>query len=333
MVAIGVVVGVAVTLVAVLIPWLPKSASEEMDRITFTYWFATVICIGIFALVAAVTIYSVRTFRVQPGDESDGPPIHGHTGLEIVWTVIPAVLVIAIGVVSAVVLAQNGDAGTNPLSVRVIGQQFAWRFEYPDEDDLASPDLVLPLGQSVELELVGVDVLHSFWVPQMGQKQDVVPGTIQKLVITPNRLGTFPVVCTELCGLGHATMRTSVTVLRPAQYRAWLADQRSAAGGGGAAGAGAGETLFAEQGCGGCHALDKAGADAQVGPPLEPASLQSSADGAGQPLAAFVEESIVDPDAAVAEGYQPGVMPGDYVERMSQEQVDALVEYLTGPEG
>ena len=329
MVAIGVVVGVAVSLVAVLIPWLPSSASEEMDRITFVYWFATVICIAIFALVAAVIVYSVRTFRVQPEDDSDGPPIHGHTGLEVVWTVIPAVLVVAIGVVSAVVLAQNGDAGTNPLNVKVVAQQFAWRFAYPDEGDLTTGELVLPVGRSVRLELESVDVIHSFWVPAMGQKQDLVPGTVQRLVITPNRLGTFPLLCTELCGLGHSTMRARVRVVEQAEYEQWLDEQR----GGRAGGGGDGASLFAAQGCGGCHALAKAGTDAQVGPALETARLQEAADGAGQPLAAYVEESIVDPDAVVAAGYQPGVMPRDYAERMSQAQIDALVSYLTGPEG
>ena len=140
------VTGVLVSLVAVPIQWLPTSASEEMDRIAFVYWFATVICIAIFALVAAVIVYSVRTFRAQPDDDSDGPPIHGHTGLEIVWTVIPAVLVTAIAIVSAIVLARNGEAGTNPLQVNVFAQQFAWRFEYPQHANPRSGELVLPSG-------------------------------------------------------------------------------------------------------------------------------------------------------------------------------------------
>ena len=101
----GVLAGILASLVAVLVPWLPTSASEEMDRIEFTFWFTTVICIGVFAVVAAAIVYSVLKFRVQPEDDSDGPPIHGHTGLEIVWTAIPAVLVTAISIVSAVVLA------------------------------------------------------------------------------------------------------------------------------------------------------------------------------------------------------------------------------------
>jgi cytochrome c oxidase subunit 2 len=330
MVAIGVVVGVAVSLVAVLIPWLPTSASEEMDRITFVYWFATVICIAIFALVAAVIVYSVRTFRVQPDDDSDGPPIHGHTGLEIVWTVIPALLVIAIGVVSAVVLAQNSDAGTNPLRVRVVAQQFAWRFEYPGEDNVRTGELVLPLGRTVELQLASVDVIHSFWVPDMGQKQDLVPGTEQRLVLTPDRAGEYPLICTELCGLGHATMRSTVVVMPPADYERWLAEQRSAAAGGGGEG---GAAVFASAGCGGCHALEQAGTDAQVGPPLEVADLQAAADAAGAPLDQFVRESIVDPDKVVRANYRRGVMPTTFGDTLSEEQIDALVGYLTGSEG
>jgi cytochrome c oxidase subunit 2 len=327
MVAIGVVSAIAVTLVAVLIEWLPDSASKEMDRITFTYWFATVICIGIFAVVAAVTIYCVRTFRVQPDDDSDGPPIHGHTGIEIFWTVVPAVLVTAIAIVSAVVLAKNGDAGTNPLKVNVFAQQFAWRFEYPQQGNLRSGELVLPLGRSVELDLQAADVIHSFWIPQMGQKQDAVPGIHTRLVITPTKLGTFTVICTELCGLGHATMRTQARVVGQRQFRAWADEQRGQAGGGGE---GEGEQLFAQQGCGGCHALEKAGTDAQVGPALDRTDLVAASRRARQaPLEEFVRRSIVEPDQYVAPGYEPGVMPGTFGQSLSQSELDALVRYLS----
>ena len=224
MVVIAALAALVATLVAVLIPWLPESASEEMDRIVFTYWFATIICIGIFALVAAVIVYAVWTFRVQPDDDTDGPPIHGHTGLEIAWTVVPAILVIAIGVVSAVVLSQNADAGRDPLKVRVFAQQFAWRFVY--EDDVRSDELVLPVDRGVEFTMVSADVIHSLWIPEMGQKQDVVPGVTTEIVITPTRTGRFTLICTELCGLGHSTMRAPVRVLAQAAFAAWLEQQR-----------------------------------------------------------------------------------------------------------
>ena len=226
LVAIGIVVGVLVTLVAVLFKWLPTSDSVEFDRMQDVYWMATIISIAIFTLVASVIIFSVWKFRVPLDDDADGPPIHGNTGLEILWTAVPALLVIAIGIVSAVVLAKNGEAGNNPLQVKVIGQQFAWTFEYPDNGDFKSAELVLPAGRQAHFSLTAVDVIHSFWVPQFGQKQDAVPGITTSIYVTPKRPGEFAVICTELCGLGHATMRAKARVVTPAQFDSWVKEQR-----------------------------------------------------------------------------------------------------------
>jgi cytochrome c oxidase subunit II len=223
--AIGVGIGVVLTLVAVLFKWLPTSASEEFDRIQAIYWFATVISIGIFSLVTAVILFSVWKWRVAEDDDADGPPIHGHTGLEILWTAVPAVLVVAIGIFSAVVLAQNGEAGERPMEVEALGQQFAWKFTYSDYDDLSSGELVLPLGQEVRFTMRAVDVIHSFWVPNFGQKMDAVPGITTEILVTPKRLGEFAVVCTELCGLGHATMRARARVVEPAEFEQWIEEQ------------------------------------------------------------------------------------------------------------
>ena len=225
LVAIGVVIAVALTLTAVLLQWLPTSASEEFDRIQAVYWFATVISIAIFSLVGAVVIYSVWTWRVPDDDDADGPPIHGHTGLEILWTAVPAVLVTAIGIVSAVVLARNGEAGNRPLEVQAIGQQFAWKFVYSDYDDLASGELVLPVGREARFTMTSVDVIHSFWVPNFGQKMDAVPGIETTILVTPDRTGEFAVVCAELCGLGHATMRAKARVVTQQEFDAWLQEK------------------------------------------------------------------------------------------------------------
>ncbi len=121
LVAIGLVAAAIATAVALLVPWLPVAAGKEATRIHFVFWFTTAICIGVFAVVAAVLTYSVWKFRVKPDDDSDGPPTHGHTALEIVWTAVPAVLVTAISIVSAIVLAENGNAGSDPLIVKVTG--------------------------------------------------------------------------------------------------------------------------------------------------------------------------------------------------------------------
>jgi cytochrome c oxidase subunit II len=314
----GVIAGTLASLAAVLIPWLPTSASEEMDRIEFTFWFTTVICIGVFAVVAAAITYMVLKFRAQPEDEGDGPPIHGHTGLEIVWTAVPAVLVTAISIVSAIVLAKNDDAGPNPIRIAVTAQQFAWRFEYPGENPVSSGRLVLPVNEAVKLTLRSLDVIHSFWVPEFGQKSDAVPGIETTLVITPTREGDYSLVCTELCGLGHATMRGAVSVVSRQEYERFLAD----AGGEGPGRDADGEEIFATAGCGSCHAFAPAGSDAEVGPGL------NELDPGGEPLEEWLRTAIIAPNEEVAAGYQPGVMPQTYESSLSDEQLDALVQYL-----
>jgi cytochrome c oxidase subunit 2 len=226
LVAIGVVIGVALTLVAVLFKWLPTSASEEFDRIQAIYWFVTIVSIVIFALVSAVVVFSVWKWRVPLDDDADGPPIHGHTGLEIAWTAVPALLVTAIGIVSAVVLARNGDAGVRPLEVQAIGQQFTWKFVYSDFDDLPSGELVLPVGREARFTMTAVDVVHSFWVPNFGQKMDAVPGIETEILVTPTRVGDFAVVCSELCGLGHATMRAKARVVTQQEFDAWVEERQ-----------------------------------------------------------------------------------------------------------
>jgi cytochrome c oxidase subunit 2 len=320
LVLLGAFFGAGATLVALLIPWLPPVASKERHRIDIVFWFTTAICIGIFTLVASLIVFSLLKFRAPEGDDTDGPPIHGHTGLEIVWTAIPALLVTSISIVSAVVLVQNGRAGSNHLNVDVLARQFAWSFKYPDSNNLTSANLVLPRGRSTKLTLTSNDVIHSFWVPEFGQKQDAVPGRTTTLVITPTRVGTYPVICTELCGLGHAVMRTRAVVMEPADFEKWLKSQAKAVSGGNA-----GLAVFNNNGCSGCHTLKAAGANGTVGPDLD--KLPDEAQRAKQPLEAFTRESIVNPDAYVEPGFPKGVMPKTFAS-LPKDQLDALVQYL-----
>lgn len=329
---IGVVAGGVATAVAVLLPWLPSPASREAGRIDFVFWFVIAICIVIFAIVAAALVYSVLRFRAAPDDLSDGPPIHGHTGLEIAWTLVPTLLVTAIGIVSAVVLAQNDAQGKNVLAVDVTAQQFAWTFSYPGTH-VTTATLRVPLGRSVLLTLHSKDVIHSFWVPEWSQKQDTVPGLTTTLHITPDKLGSFPVICTELCGLGHALMRSEAIVMEPAAFDAWLKKQDQAAAPASptstttsAPAAGNGEAVFKSNNCASCHTLSAAGANGTVGPNLD--KLATYAQTAGQPLAAFVKQSIVDPNAYVQKGYPSGVMPQTFGKSLSPQQLDSLVQYL-----
>jgi cytochrome c oxidase subunit II len=319
---IGIVAGGIATAVAVLIPWLPEDASRERGRIDFVFWFTIGICIMIFAIVVAVLVYSILNFRAKPDDDSDGPPIHGHTGLEIIWTIIPTILVTAIGIVSAIVLAKNDAQGKNVFRVNVTAQQFAWSFSYPEAHNLTSGTLRLPLGRSIELSFRALDVIHSFWVPQFGQKQDTVPGLHTQLHITPDKLGTFPVICTELCGLGHATMRTTAIVMTPAAFDKWLKGQTKATTSPNTSVSGA--AVFKNQPCGSCHTLTAAGTTGKIGPDLD--KLPQWAAQAKQPLQQFIQTSITDPNAYVQPGFPKNVMPP--FSSLPKAQLDALVQYL-----
>lgn len=248
---VSLVLAAIATAVAIFIPWLPDQSSKEAERIDFVFWFVTAICIGIFAVVAAISVYSLVKFRAKPDDDSDGPPIHGHTGIEIAWTAIPLVLVIAMIVVSSVALAQNDRVPDDALRVEVWGQQFAWTFLYPregaepgedkmvcvrrdeaiiEEGCKASGNLRLPVDRSTRLYLSARDVIHSFWVPEFRQKQDAVPGITTEITITPTETGSYRLICTELCGLGHALMRTRAIVTSASDFERWLSSRTTPGG-------------------------------------------------------------------------------------------------------
>ena len=190
---------------------------------------------------------------------------------------------IAIGVLSAVVLSQNGNAGTNPMTIKVFAQQFSWRFEYPGSNNLKSYELVMPVDRNITFQMQSADVIHSFWIPAMGQKQDLVPGIKTAIVITPTRTGTFTLICTELCGLGHATMRAPVRVVSQADFDTWVKEQQGSGGGTG----GNGAAVFQSAGCGGCHTFTPAGSNGAIGPNLD--NVAADAKKAGEDPAAYVQ--------------------------------------------
>jgi cytochrome c oxidase subunit II len=336
---LALVAGGVAAAVALVPTWLPEDASQQAGRIAFVFWFVIAICIAIFAVVAAAMIYSVLRFRVAEDDLEDGPPIHGHTGLEITWTVIPFVLVTAIAIVSAIVLSRNDAQAKDTLHINVTAQQFAFTFSYPDAKNATSPVLRLPEGRSVELYMRSLDVIHSVFVPQFSVKEDIVPGLVTQLHITPTRVGTFPLECTELCGLGHSLMRSQAIVMTPTAFDTWLKQQEKSAAPAPSttststtssttpiSPAAAGLTVFNQNGCSSCHTLTAAKATGQVGPDLD--KLVSYAKQAKQPLEAFIHQSIVDPNAYIQPSYPKDVMPQNFGHLLTKEQLDALVAFL-----
>jgi cytochrome c oxidase subunit II len=285
--------------------------------------------VPIFVLVMTVAIYSVVKFRAKPGDTADGAPIHGNTRLEIVWVTIPFLLVSGLAIYGWIVLNDIEAKKPNELLVNVTGQQFAWSFEYPKDGGVKTNQLVLPKDRPVEFKIHSKDVIHSFWVPEFRLKSDAVPGMTTRIRVTPNRLGTYNVVCAELCGIGHSTMRQNVRVVPRREFAAWLR-KRQPRGGGGGGKAPDGKQVFTSSGCGSCHTLSDAGTGGQVGPKLDDLAAMAAKFGKqrGQSPQQYVRQSILDPTAFTVPGFPKGVMPGTYKEQLSKAQVDALVGYL-----
>ena len=301
---IAVVVGIPV---ALLIPWFPTDASTQASHFRTLYDVLLIVSVPIFVLVETVVVFSVWKFRMKPGEEEkDGPPIHGNTRLEVVWTSVPAILILGLCIYAYTVLRSNEANKRGAMTVNVTERQFAFEFSYPEAGgkQVVSPILYLPKGRPVVFQIRSLDVIHSFFVPEFSEKIDAVPGITTTLRVTPTRLGTYPAECTELCGAGHSLMRATVRVVAPVAFSTWLGSQKAggpatigspppqdtqpgvpgaasassssgsstsgSASSGSATSAAAGRVVFTGVGgCSTCHTLAAAGATGSVGPNLD----------------------------------------------------------------
>jgi cytochrome c oxidase subunit II len=343
MVGVGLLASVLGVIGGLLINWFPASASTQADQIDTLWDVLLIASVPVFVLVTVVIAFSVLNFRMRPGEEElDGPPIHGNTRLEVIWTAVPAILIVGLVTYAYVVLRDIEEApasGTERV-VRVFGEQFAWTFEYNEGGRrFRNAQLYLPAGESVKFEVMSKDVIHDFWVPDFRMKIDAVPGITTTYRVTPKEsaIGRHQIVCAELCGLGHAFMRQTANVMTRRDFAAWVRRASAPAGGGGSGGGGGGQAggapADAEQlftagkdstgaaPCGQCHKLADASTTGAAGPDLDQALKGKDA--------AFIERSIVDPNAEVARGFGANIMPDNYRSTLSSAEVDALVKYLS----
>ncbi len=211
------------------------------------------------------------------------------------------------------------------LQVNVIGFQWDWRFEYPDYG-ISSTELNLPLDQQIRFEMTSEDVIHSFWVPEFRVKQDLVPGITTTLRIEPTRPGQYVLRCAEMCGTRHAYMNRTVNVLDQGAFDDWVAEQQAAVED--LTPVELGEKVAAEQGCLSCHSLD---GSQLVGPTWQ--GLFGTERVFDDGSTAVVDEeymlsSIVNPNSQIVEGYPANVMPQDYGERLTEDEINGLIEYI-----
>ncbi len=223
MLAATVALTAAISAVMVSINWNGQEASTAAPEIDDLLNVMIVISSFVFSLVVVMLAYALWKFKAKPGDESDGEPIHGNTKLEIAWTLIPTIIVLFGAGYSWAVLNDIEETADNPITIDVFSQQYAWSFGYPGKGNAWSEgELHVPLDRQVHFKMHAQDVIHSFWVPEWRIKKDNVPGIMTTAIVTPDKLGTYQLICTELCGFGHASMRAKVVVETPADFRKWV---------------------------------------------------------------------------------------------------------------
>lgn len=293
----------------------PSTGSDSGEVIRWLYWFVFSICAVVFVAVETTLILFVLRFRRRGSTppDAEGPQIHGNTRVEIIWTIIPAVILAVIAVVVLVrtpaVNATRGDR-SDELVVRVEGHQFYWRYVYPD-GQISLDTLVLPVDRPVKLELVSFDVNHSWWVHELTGKQDAIPGQMNELRLRPTREGTFEGDCAELCGVLHAVMPTTVEVVSQQEYASRI-ERLSGQDQTGDAQLALGRESW-ERVCAKCHGPAGEG---DLGPPI--ARLGTLTD--RQALTMLLNDGQDSPGFA---GYMPPVGRG-----WPAFQVEALIEYV-----
>ena len=227
-------------------------------------WASAIIAVVVFAVLTLVLL----RFRDRPGTTTMPRQVRGHTGLELAWTIGPALvlLIIAIPTIQVIFRTQSAATPPNALEVTVRGWQWWWEFRYPTLDVVTANELHLPVGRPVVFQLEGPDVIHSFWVPQLGGKRDVVPGRLNRITYTPDRAGEYWGQCAEFCGASHANMGLRVIVQEPAQFDRWVSTQTAPPPEPDGP-AGEGKAIYARSACVGCHTVRGVSAG-RLGPDL-----------------------------------------------------------------
>jgi cytochrome c oxidase subunit II len=223
MVAVMIVLAAVISAVMLSINWDGQEASTAAPKIDNLLNLLIVLSSIVFSIVVVALGYALWKFKALPGDESDGEPIHGNTRLEVAWTIIPTIIVLLGGGYSWKVLNEIEDKGSHPMTIDVFSQQYAWSFGYPGKGYLYSQGVLhVPVNRTIQFKMHAQDVIHSFWVPQWRIKKDNVPGITTTAIVTPDKVGQYQLICTELCGFGHASMRAKVIVQPEAQFDKWV---------------------------------------------------------------------------------------------------------------
>lgn len=329
-----VIVGILVIATTILVYFglssahlMPLAASAQAIPIDWMWNLELIFMSFFFAIIVAPMAYSLIVFRRKKGDTSDAEHMEGNTKLEIAWTIIPLFVVMAFAYLGAVNLAETRRVDPDAIIVKVTGIQWSWNFEYPAADGVSvvSTELHLPVGKQVLLQMTSKDVIHSFWVPEFRVKQDLVPGRITELRITPTLEGNYKVRCAELCGTSHAYMEKPVVISSQGEFDVWMAEQVKLAEKAAATPEGRGQALVAANGCAACHSINGAQG---IGPTwfgLFGSEVRLTDGTTVIADEAYITESIKAPQAKIVAGFETQLMP---TYGFTDEQIADIVAYI-----
>jgi cytochrome c oxidase subunit II len=305
-------------------------ASPPAHLIAGLAHFVLLVAGGIFAVVAGLIIYAAIRFRHRPGDDDSWEPaqVYGSESVELAWTIVPVVIVTILALTTARVIQeiQNPSRPAQALDVQVIGHQFWWEIRYPKYGIVTANELHVPVGelsdrQPTFLDLRSADVVHSFWVPRLAGKTDLVPGHPNVMWIEPEKAGLYLGQCAEYCGTQHSLMLIRVYADTPTDFARWVAEQK--AGLAESPNVAAGRRVFESYACINCHNVAGTAGSGHFGPDLS--HLMSRATlGAGAVPNTYsnLRAWIKDPGQ-----FKPGVlMPAM---NLGEGEIDSLVAYLS----
>jgi cytochrome c oxidase subunit 2 len=294
------------------------------------FWWAVVV----FVVVETLLVYAVIRYRARPGRAGQAKHVHGHTVLEIAWTLAPAVILVFIAVPTIrTIFLTDGTAPPGALEIEVIGHQWWWEYRYPEYEIVTANEMHVPVGRPVALTMTSADVIHSFWIPRLGGKRDLIMGRTTRLALTPDSVGEFMGQCAEFCGPSHANMRAKAFVASPEDFDAWVELQQSVPPPVDSLAdlLRRGQEAFtqirepATHSCIICHRIEGVSFGA-IGPNLTHVGSRTTIAGGILPntaggLARWLRDSP---------GEKPGELPGRSMPKidLTDEEIDALVAYL-----
>ncbi|HVA81713.1 MAG TPA: cytochrome c oxidase subunit II [Candidatus Binataceae bacterium] len=296
--------------------------SPEAASISHLFIAILFVMLAIFLLVAALVTVAIIRYRDCEG-APEARQEFGNPRLEIIWTVIPALLLAVIFVFTVrTIHASDPPIAGYPPDLRVIGHQWWWEADYLGSGVVAANEIHIPVGRQILVEVESADVIHDFWVPELGRKIDAVPGHPNHIWIRADKPGVYLGTCAEFCGNQHAWMRIMVVAQPPAEFAAWQRDQLAVPAVPESGVAAQGARIFREETCINCHAISGTTGNQRIGPDLTHlAGRRIIAAGAAENTSANLFKWLKDPDSIKPETHMPNF-------QLSDAQAHALVAYL-----